>query len=247
MLLKTVNTLVALLLFAAGSAHAGTLSVVSQSRWVEVDKVFDGDTFRTTTGEKIRLLGINTPEVAHNEEPGQPLGGEAKRLLEQLISGKTVRLKTDRDMKDSYDRTLAQIYLRNGIWINEQLLRSGMAHVYTFAPNFRWSERLLKAEAEARNARRGIWKTDTFAVLDADNVTDRHIGQFHLIRGEAKTVEKWRFQLGKLTVTVPRSSRKWFRASSIVEQGQLVMVRGKIRTSSNGGLFLALHSPYDLE
>ena len=245
---KTVNlALFALLLFTTSWAQAGTLSVVGQSRWVHVGKVFDGDTFRTTAGEKVRLLGINTPEVAHDKEPGQPFGKEAKRRLEQLISGKMVRLKLDRDRKDDYGRTLAQLYLRDGSWINEQLIRDGLALVYTFAPNFQWANRLLIAEAEARTARRGIWESEPFRVLKASSVTARHIGQFRLVRGDVKEDEPWRFRLGKLTVTIPRSARKWFNLSKLPQHGQSVVVRGRIRTSSKGGLFLALHSPYDLE
>ena len=122
--------LLILLLTLAGAADAGSLSIVGQSRWVQVSKVFDGDTFRTTRGEKVRLLGINTPEIAHDRRPSQPFGIEAKRHLKQLISGKTVRLQLDRDRKDNYGRTLAQVYLRDGRSINEQMVRDGLAHVY---------------------------------------------------------------------------------------------------------------------
>ena len=245
---KTVNlALAVLLLFTTSWAQAGTLSAVGQSRWVHVGKVFDGDTFRTTTGEKVRLLGINTPEVAHDKEPGQPFGKEAKRRLEQLIAGKTVRLQLDRDRKDNYGRTLAQLYLRDGSWINEQLIRDGLALVYTFAPNFQWANNLLIAEREARRASRGIWESEPFRVLEARSVTARHIGEFRLVRGEVKADRQWRFQLGKLTVTIPRSARKWFNPSQLPQHGQSVVVRGRIRISSNGGLFLAMHSPYDME
>ena len=245
---KTVNlALAALLLLTVSGAQAGTLSVVGHSRWVHAGKVFDGDTFRTTAGEKVRLLGINTPEVAHDKEPGQPFGTEAKRRLEQLIAGKMIRLQLDRDNKDDYGRTLAQLYLRDGSWINEQLVQEGLALAYTFAPNFQWANRLLIAEAEARMARRGIWNAEPFRVLEAGSVTARHIGQFRLVRGEIKADGPWRFQVGKLTVTIPRSARKWFHASQLPQHGQSVVVRGRIRTSTKGGLFLALHSPYDLE
>ena len=245
---KTVNlALAALLLFTTSWAQAGTLSVVGQSRWVHVGKVFDGDTFRTTTGEKVRLLGINTPEVAHGKEPGQPFGKDAKKRLEQLITGKMVRLQLDRDRKDDYGRTLAQLYLRDGSWINIQLIHDGLALVYTFTPNFQWADKLLKAETEARNKKRGIWNTEPFRVLDARDVKARHIGQFRLVRGEVKAAGKWRFQLGELTVTIPRSARKWFNPSQLPQNGQSVVVRGRIRTASNGGLFLAMHSPYDME
>ncbi len=225
---------------------AGTLSVIGQSRWVEAATVFDGDTFQTRAGEKVRLLGINTPEVARGKEPGQTLGKKAKQRLQQLISGKTVRMQFDADKKDRYGRTLAHIFLRNGTWINEQLLREGMAHVYTFTPNFRWAATLLRAEIEARSAKRGIWNTRAFHVLDADKVTKRYIGQFRLVHGTVKKVEKWRFQMGNITASIPNSARKWFAKLPLPKQGEEVVARGRIRIS-NEKLFLTLHSPYDLE
>lgn len=247
MLARTVKLLIALLLSAAATANAGTLSVVGQSRWVDVGTVIDGDTFHTKAGEKIRLLGINAPEIAHNQKAGEPRGQQAKQLLTQLITGKTIKLRGDIEKQDSYGRTLAQLYLRNGIWVNEQLVRSGLAYVYTFPPNIRWASRLLQAEAEARSAKRGIWRTDSFGVLEADKVAAKQIGQFRLVHGKVSSAEQWRFKLGQLTVTVPRDKRRWFAKSPLPEDGDVVTVRGKIRTASGGGLFLALHSPYDLE
>lgn len=209
--------------------------------------MIDGDTFHTTRGEKVRLLGINTPEIAHDSSPAQPYGMDAKRQLEQLISGKTVRLQLDRDRKDSYGRTLAQVYLRDGRWINALLVRHGLAFVYTFAPNFQWAQQLLKEEAAARSNMLGIWKSEQFKVLDASDVTARLIGQFRLLRGCIKASGPFRFQLGNVMVTIPRSARTWFTPAQLPHDGQQVIVRGRIRTSSGGGLFLALHSPYDLE
>lgn len=247
MLRKTVSYALACLLFTAVSVHAGTLSVVGQSRWVHVGKVIDGDTFRTLAGEKIRLLGINAPEIAHDNKPGQPYGREAKRRLQQMIAGKTVRLQLDRERRDRYGRTLAQIFLRDGGWVNEQLVRDGLAFVYTFAPNFYWAKALLRAEKQARSNMRGIWRSETFRVLDSQHVNYQHIGQFRLLRGTIKVINRSRFQLGNVTITIPRTARQWFAASQLPQHNRAVLVRGRLRTSSGGGLFLPLHSPYDLE
>lgn len=214
---------------------------------MSVSKVFDGDTFRTTTGEKVRLLGINTPEVAHDQQAAQPYGNEAKRRLVSLIAGKSVQLRTDKEKKDKYGRTLAQVYLRNGGWINRQLVSEGLAHVYTFVPNTYWAKALLTTEQRARNEMAGIWKSKTFRILDAGELSPRHIGQFRLVRGFVKPVQSWRFKLGELIVSVPRKYRSWFDRTQLPTAGKKVIVRGKIRTSITGQLYLALHSPFDLE
>ena len=242
-----LGLLAALCLTAAGS-QAGTLSLVNHSRWVEVKHVYDGDTFRTVKGEKVRLLGINTPEIAYNDKPGQPLGSAAKRRLTTLVGGELVELRMDSDKRDDYGRTLAQVYKRDGTWINGLLVREGLALVYTFAPNFRWTNQLLTAEAEARASGLGIWSEKRFQVLESSDIANRHIGQFRLVRGKISDLDDWRFRLGKLNISVPIKSRPWFKKGlSQFKNGQNVIVRGTIRSSRGGELYLALHSPYDIE
>jgi len=223
------------------------VSVIEQGRWVNVQYVYDGDTFRTRQGERVRLLGINTPEVAHNDEPGQPFGIEARDRLKTLIEGKSVQLRLDSDHKDNYKRTLAQVFLRDGSWINSQLVDEGMAHVYTFVPNFRWAEALLQAEKRARQKKLGIWKSERFELLDAKKVTHQHIGQFRVVRGKVKHPGRWKFQLGKLHISIPKKYRPGFEKGLKLNSSRIVIVHGTIRVSSQGRLFLALHSPYDIE
>lgn len=235
------------LLFAASGVEAGTLSVVGQNRWVQVLSVHDGDTLRTDKGEKIRLLGINSPEVANQGKPGQVMGDKAKQRLTKLVAGKRVHLQMDKEKKDIYKRTLAQVFLRDGSWINAQMVREGLAYVYTFAPNFRWAGKLMQAEAEARRNKLGIWKTKRFGVLNSKSVSKLHIGQFRLVTGSVSRAERWGFRLGKLKVTIPRKYRQWFTGGAVVGTGQTVTVRGTLRLSSKGQLYMALHSPADLE
>ncbi|OIO69544.1 MAG: nuclease [Zetaproteobacteria bacterium CG1_02_53_45] len=235
-------------LLFCGTAQAGTLSVVGQSRWVTVANVFDGDTFRSTSGEKVRLLGINCPEIAHGRQAAQPYGEEARRRLISLIGGQTVQLRPDSEKKDKYGRTLAHVYLRNGGWINALLVSEGLAYVYTFMPNHRSTEQLLKAEHLARNNMAGIWKSETFRILESRELGPRHIGQFRLVRGRVKAApQPWQFKLGELSVSVPRNFRQWFTPAQLPQAGSQVLVRGVIRMSVNRQLYLALHSPFDLE
>jgi len=247
-LLRRVNSaLICLLLCFSYGAQAGTLSIIGQSRWVNASYIFDGDTFRTRSGERIRLLGINTPEVAHNAQAPQAYAKEAKRRLRQLILGKSVRLRLDKEKRDKYGRTLAQVYLRDGRWVNQIMVDEGLAHVYTFAPNFYWADALLRTEQAARRDMRGLWKSSRFRILDASAISPRHIGQFRLVRGYARAAQSWRFRLGKtLNISVPRKYRPWFTAADLPHNGQKVIVRGVIRASSTGSLYLALHSPFDM-
>ncbi|MDQ6974766.1 MAG: thermonuclease family protein, partial [Mariprofundaceae bacterium] len=90
------------------------MSWISDARWVTVAKVYDGDTFQTRQGEKIRFLNLNTPEVQHRDSQAQVGGNRAKKALTDLILGKQVRLRLDQEKKDRYGRTLAQVWMRDG-------------------------------------------------------------------------------------------------------------------------------------
>jgi len=241
--------LIACLFFCAWQAQAGTFSVIGESRWVKVEYIFDGDTFATATGERIRLLGINAPEVTHGSEPGQVMGNAATRALKRMITGKTVRLAFDRERRDVYGRTLAQVWRRDGTWVNGEMVRRGLAHVYTFTPNLRWAKQLLTLERPARKQHLGIWNTKRFSVLPANRVKPLHIGQFHVVTGTIKHVNRngFGFRLARLNISVPRKYRRWFKPLPRLRMGQTVTVHGVIRAGHSGSLYLALHSPFDLE
>jgi len=107
-------------------------------RLVIVKRVIDGDTIELNNGERVRLVGINAPELYH--DPPEPGGLEAKEFLENLcLAGSTVGLNVD-DMKphDFYDRTLAVVYvLVDGKWINAnaELLKHGFAEILFIPPS----------------------------------------------------------------------------------------------------------------
>jgi len=229
--------------------QAGTLSVVGKMRWVQVAYVYDGDTFRAASGEKVRLLGINTPEIMHGSEPGQVMGNEATQALKRMLAGQTVRLAFDKERRDVYGRTLAQVYLHNGTWVNGKMVQQGFAHVYTFTPNLRWASRLLELERSARKQRLGIWNTKRFSVIPANQVKKSRIGQFHVVTGTINHINRngFGFRLAGLNVSIPRKYRVWFKLPPRLQTGQAVTVRGMIRAGRKGSLYLALHSPFDLE
>lgn len=240
------------LLFAVALAQpvpAGTFSQIGTSRWVTVKHIYDGDTFKTEHGEKVRLLNINTPEIAHNDKPGQPFSRQAGKALSTLLLNRTVRLEFDSDQHDRYDRLLAHVYLRDGTWINARMIEKGLAHLYIFAPNFRHADALLAKERQARKRKSGIWNHPRYKVIKANRADSSLIGQFRLVSGHVDSVSKkgWSFELGKLSISVPRAHRKWFQSPPSLKHGSHVIVHGKIRISNRGKLYLALHSPFDLE
>lgn len=123
-----------------------------------VVQVGDGDTVTIAGGQKVRLLGIDAPELEREGRPADFLAHKAKAELAKLVQGRQVRLEYDQLRYDQYGRLLAFLFLPDGMMVNAELVRQGIAKVYTFPPNTRYQETLLAAQREAIEARRGLWQ-----------------------------------------------------------------------------------------
>ena len=117
-----------------------------------VTKVIDGDTIVLENGERVRYIGIDTPEISQNE----CFALEAKKKNEELVLGKRVRLEKDVSERDKYGRLLRYVYVGN-IFVNDYLVRNGYAYAVTYPPDVKYSERFLQAQREARENKRGLW------------------------------------------------------------------------------------------
>jgi len=122
-----------------------------------VVKVFDGDTVLLHSGERIRYLGIDAPEVAHDRRPADCYGYEAKERNARWVLGKKIRLEYEGEPRDSYGRLMAYVFLTDGRLINAELVREGCAWVFRKDISPRMFERLLSAQRDALAYRRGMW------------------------------------------------------------------------------------------
>lgn len=187
-------------LLAAGAAFVSSKLAFSPAavREYRVVKVIDGDTVKLNTGERLRYIGIDTPETHRKTKRGwvkaiEPFGREAVRLNESLVLGKTVRLEDDIVKKDKYGRRLAYCFvLQDGreVFVAEELLRQGLAMLYTFPPNVKYVDRLIRAWDLAKVEKRGLWAIDLeVPSVDAGNF----IGQRKMVVGriaQCKTTSK---------------------------------------------------------
>ncbi len=125
-----------------------------------VVRVVDGDTIHVRIGarvEKVRYIGVNTPEVHHPTKGEEPGGREAAEVNRRLVEGQAVRLELDVQERDRYGRLLAYVWIGD-LMINAELVRLGYAQVMTIPPNVRYQEVFLKLQREAREAGRGLWR-----------------------------------------------------------------------------------------
>ena len=125
-----------------------------------VVKIIDGDTIHVRTAErieKIRYIGINTPEIHHPTRGEEPGGRDASEANRRLVAGRHVRLELDVQSRDRYGRLLAYVWVGETM-INAELVRQGYAQVMTVPPNVRYQRLLVDLQRDARQAGRALWR-----------------------------------------------------------------------------------------
>ena len=131
----------------------------------QVTRVVDGDTIEVNyngTEEKVRLIGIDTPESVHpDKEKNSEYGKQASEYTKNLLEGKTVRLEFDVQERDSYGRLLAYVYI-DDVMVNKKLLEEGLAQIATYPPNVKYVDEFTKIQETARENKKGFWAQDVF-------------------------------------------------------------------------------------
>ena len=151
-ILPIVTVVTVALIATPGRAHAD----VGHADPVLVRSVLDGDTIDVAGVGRVRLLGIDAPELAHGHGTAAPFAYEAREKLVELVLHRWVRLEADVERLDGYGRHLAYVVREDGLFVNAALLREGLARVSARGPLARLRE-LHRAEAEAQGSRRGMW------------------------------------------------------------------------------------------
>jgi micrococcal nuclease len=126
----------------------------------EVRRVTDGDTFVATVGgreERVRVIGVDTPESVAPNRPVEPYGKQASAFAERALAGATVRLAGDAEPRDRYGRMLAYVWLADGTFWNALLVAEGYAQQLTIPPNVAYAGLFRRLVAEARREHRGLW------------------------------------------------------------------------------------------
>lgn len=153
--------------WAAEPAPAAAAQPKPSPTTAVVVSVYDGDTFTLDTGDKVRLSGVNTPEL----KPYEPFAAEARDATEAFVSGKQVKLTYGETTRDHYGRLIASVSV-NGQDLAQHLLERGLAHVFIVAPCAMDLSAMLAAQDRARKAGLGLWADERFkGVL--------HITSFH--------------------------------------------------------------------
>jgi micrococcal nuclease len=132
----------------------------------KVIKVTDGDTLHVLldgVDEKVRLLGINTPETVDPRTPVQCFGKEASNRMKELAGGKMVKLEFDetQSTRDAYNRLLAYVYLDDGEMLNRKMIAEGYAYEYTYMTPYKYQQEFRQLQVLAKGSNRGLWSANT--------------------------------------------------------------------------------------
>lgn len=209
-------------------------------------KIYDGDTFTLTNNERVRFIGINTPELGRNGKPDQLFAQQAKKMLVRLLSTSSnkVILQYGKQAKDHYKRSLAHVFLPDGTNVSEKLLRQGLAYRVAFPPNLWAQDCYQKAENTARKLGLGVWSRP---VKQTEQLPLNSKG-FHYIEGEIVRVghskkSVWLNFKGNLSVRIARNDLKNFKHINFDElKNKRLRVRGWIHTYKNENILRLRHS-----
>jgi micrococcal nuclease len=224
-----------------------------------VASVIDGDSLTLGDGRTVRMVGIQAPKLPKGRPnfAEWPFAREAQAVLSGLIEGRTVALYFGGTRQDRYGRVLAQLARDDGLWIQGELLRRGLARVYTFPDNRAAAAAMLALEREARAERRGLW-ADPFFTIRRPEEASRFAGELELVEG--KIVDGARTDRGvflnfgadwhtAFTLRLNSEALRLFRADGVDPLaliGTTVRVRGYIRRDRERAIIDITH-PEEIE
>lgn len=183
--------------------YADSCDLVTQTNVEKaiVKWVYDGDTLLVTDTDgskkrKIRIIGIDTPEVKHHKQKAQMYGAKAKEELRVLIKDANYQifLEFDKEKRDRYKRDLAHVYLANGSNISEWLLEQGFAKTLVIPPNVKYAECYKSAERIAQQQKKRIWKLKGNRVKTTRDLKSRSKGYVRL-KGKISRIKNKRSHL----------------------------------------------------
>ena len=127
-------------------------TIEGQITYAKVTRVIDGDTVVIDTGQHVRYIGMNTPEL----ESSECYATEASEINKNLVLGKTVKLEKDVSETDKYGRLLRFVYVGN-IFVDDYLVKDGAAKIMNVPPDIEYKDEFLSSQNYAKENKLGLW------------------------------------------------------------------------------------------
>lgn len=244
-------------LSAAVSARAACLPE-GETEPARVEYVHDGDTVILANGGKLRLIGVDTPEMGDVRHPAEPLAVEARDFVRELLRryDNRVELVRDTEPADDYRRRLAHVFLPDDRSLSEILLQKGLATALVVPPNTRYSDCYASAEKSARLRGKGVWELPRYRVIRVSKLQADTSG-FHVVQGNVLRVRRHEradyIYVGEsgsdkvLRVKIAREDRPFFDEAFLATlTGKPIEVRGRIY-HQDGRFFARIRYPTALQ
>ena len=222
--------------------------------------VLDGDTLALTDGRVVRMAGVEAPK-SFLARPNADIGAledAARQAFERLVAGKAIAFRLGQQAGDRHGRILAHLYREDGTWVQAAMVAAGFARIRPFAGDSSCLAGLIGGESEAREARRGLWRSDEFSVISAyDSSLIERKGLYVLVEGRVLSVGRGnrvdflnfgRYWRRDFTVMVGASVARGLAERGVAIETlaeQRVRVRGVLEES--GGPAIRLSDPGDIE
>ncbi len=199
----------------------------------EIKSIIDGDTVILNDNRHIRLIGINTPEINHDNIKRSDAGAlKAKDFLLSLLKKQNeIHLKYGKERFDRHGRTLAHLYLNNGLNIQAELLQQGLAMPLRIAPNLSLAECYNNASLSAKQKNLGLWALDRYQTRNVLRLKGNEKG-FHFISGKVERVTESRSSIwlnlqNNVALRVHKDDLKSFNKSDLMSlQGKTIEANG---------------------
>jgi len=226
-------------------SNATEYKLVQDFSFYNVKKVYDGDTVLLSDGRKIRLLGINTPEIEHAHQAAQAGGDLAQHWLTQQLLNTRVRLEFDLEKRDNYKRHLAHLFTEQGLHLNREIVRLGYASTSIYPPNLKYVAELLAAQQKAETGRLGIWQYSEYSPKFTSELSSKNKQGWQRIVGRVLRIKNTaKSSYLKLTdnfdVRIKREHLQYFDSLALLK-GKEIEVRGWVNKYKNGFSMLAKH------
>jgi endonuclease YncB( thermonuclease family) len=218
----------------------GTCPASHYDESATVSSVHDGDTIRLEDGRKIRLIGINAPELARGDKPEQAFAANARNQLKQLIASNDYQVKMvyGKERHDRYKRTLAHLFLPNNQNLQVALLKLGLATANVYPPNTAFSDCYRQVEQLARCQSLGIWSDENYTTKKSTEL-ETHTKGFNIISGQVERISEsdkgiWLFLDGGIMIGIRTADLPHFDSNKLKSlSGQKIVVRGWLHPKNN--------------
>ncbi len=249
---------------ALSPAPSATVSALDEScpkpktNKAYVKWVYDGDTLKLADKRKLRIIGIDTPEVAHKRSKrkrSEPYAGQATEALRELLAKHNYRINIaeGRQNKDKYGRLLAHVFTPDGVDVSEWLLQQGLATLLIIPPNDRFLKCYRAAERKAQQEGLNIWKLPQNKIKSTSSLESGFSGYIRL-KGTVKRIKRRKNKISitldhQIYITIKKPDLSLFKDLDNANlKGKTVQVTGMLYRHGKKGYIRVRHPVYlDIE